>query len=57
MWTLKIAFLAAGVTLTALMSNSAADDARCAAAFETTHEMTQATAAAGDNRAECLPNE
>jgi hypothetical protein len=54
MWTLKIVLLAAGVTVTAFASNSAADIAACAAPHESAAEQTPETAIADDRRADCL---
>ena len=57
MWTIKIALLAAGVTVTAFVSNSSADLARCAAAHETAGEMApgKTTTVADVQRDACLP--
>jgi hypothetical protein len=57
MWTIKIALLAAGVTMTAFMSNSSADDVSCAVAYETSGGMAPAADAASDQRDACLPRE
>ena len=58
MWTtIKIALLAAGITVTAITADSPAYSERCTAAPETAAEMTPVTnaAAASDTHAECLP--
>ena len=57
MWTIKIALLAIGVSVTAFISNSSADDVSCAIAYETAGEMAPAADAASDQRDVCLPRE